>query len=534
MKTSVQKTDFLIIGGGVAGLRAAIELAPAGDVIVLTKDKPTESSTGYAQGGIAVALSDEDEVGIHYEDTIQAGDGLCNEEAVKVLVEEGPDCIHELISWGAEFDREGSRLSFTREAAHSRKRILHSHGDSTGRELERVLIQKVRTFHSVTRYDFAFTLDLIVQDSQCIGASVLIKNEVVHILARSVVLATGGAGQLFERTTNPSIATGDGMAISFRAGAVLEDMEFVQFHPTSFYSLTAPQFLMSEALRGEGALLKNVRGEQFMARYHTMKELAPRDTVARAIVSEMVNSSAMHVFLDLTHLESGFVKKRFPLIYSTCLQFGIDITKKPVPVSPAAHYIMGGVGTNLWGETSVRGLFAAGEVACTGVHGANRLASNSLLEGLVFGARTGKRAMKYAGNVQLKKYAPPSGRTGHALSFDTEGIELTLRQLMWEKVGIIRCRESLEAAQKQLEEWKGLLETDYHSRKELEMKNMLTVAGMIIGAALLREGSIGAHYRSDRRERGKAWSRHTVCHRDQGRRFIHPHRKKDQICAGQK
>jgi L-aspartate oxidase len=258
MKTSIEKADFLIIGGGVAGLRAAIELAPRGRVVVLTKDELSESSTGYAQGGIAVAMSDEDEVGIHYEDTVNAGDGLCNEEAVRILVEEGPDLILDLISWGAEFDKEGSKLSFTREAAHTRKRILHSHGDSTGKELERVLVKKVRTYPSVSRFDFSFTLDLIMEDNKCIGASVLRGKEIVYIFAKAVILATGGAGQLFSRSTNPSIATGDGMAIAYRAGAVLEDMEFVQFHPTSFYSPTAPQFLLSEALRGEGALLENI------------------------------------------------------------------------------------------------------------------------------------------------------------------------------------------------------------------------------------------------------------------------------------
>ncbi len=517
MKSSIEKTDFLVIGGGVAGLRAAIELAPRGRVIVLTKDKITESSTGYAQGGIAVALSDEDEVCIHYEDTIKAGDGLCNEDAVRMLVEKGPGFILELISWGAEFDKEGSKLAFTMEAAHSRRRILHAQGDSTGKELERVLINKVRTFSSVLRYDFAFTLDLIIKDGRCIGASVIRKNETINILAKAVVLATGGAGRLFSRTTNPSIATGDGMAIAYRVGAVLRDMEFIQFHPTSFYSPSAPQFLLSEALRGEGAILKNIRGERFMPRYHPMADLAPRDTVARAIVSEMVKTGAMHVYLDLTHLDKDFIKRRFPLIYSTCLQFNVDITRDLTPVSPAAHYIMGGVKTNMKGETSIKGLFAAGEVACTGVHGANRLASNSLLEGLVYGAETGKTAAQYAenvevpGDIQFTNQPPPA-----LFEAELELIKNSLGPLMWEKVGIIRCRESLTDAKNKLKEWDFVLETDFFGRQGLEIKNMLTAAHLITDAALLREGSIGAHYRSDFKGRGEDWQRHTEYQKERG------------------
>ncbi|MEF9426635.1 MAG: L-aspartate oxidase [Candidatus Mariimomonas ferrooxydans] len=523
METSIKTVDFLIIGGGVAGLRAAIELAPKGSVIVLTKDKSTESSTGYAQGGIAVAISDEDEVRIHYEDTIKAGDGLCMEEAVKILVEEGPECILELISWGAEFDREGSNLAFTREAAHSRKRILHSHGDSTGRELERVLVTKVRTFPSVSRYDFAFTLDLIIDDNRCVGATVRRGNKIINFYAKAVILATGGAGQLFSRTTNPAISTGDGMAIVYRAGAVLEDMEFIQFHPTSFYYPSAPHFLLSEALRGEGAVLRNILKEQFMQRYHRMADLAPRDAVARAIVSEMVKTNTKHVYLDLTHLDKDFVRKRFPLIYSTCLKFKVDISEDLIPVSPAAHYIMGGVKTNLNGETSVPGLFAAGEVACTRVHGANRLASNSLLEGLVFGARTGKSAVKYSKNIKSlnnTKIPVPNQKTTVTNSFDLNGIRNSIRKLMWEKVGIIRCRESLSAAKEQLRELDFILKADFLSRDELELKNMLTAAHLITDSALLREESIGAHYRSDFQDRGINWQRHIACNNYTGVQWV--------------
>ncbi len=521
MASSVKKVDFLVIGGGVAGLRAAIELAPKGSVAVLTKDKPTESSTEYAQGGIAVAMSDEDEVSIHYDDTINAGTGLCNAEAVGIMVEEGPGFIQELISWGAEFDRDGSKLSFTREAAHSRRRILHAHGDSTGRELERVLINKVRTFPSVSRYDFAFTIDLIVDNGRCVGARVLRDNKVINFYSKAVILATGGAGQLYSRTTNPAISTGDGMAIAYRAGAVLEDMEFIQFHPTSFYSLSAPQFLLSEVLRGEGAVLKNIMRETFMPEYHNMADLAPRDTVARAIVSEMVKTKAKHVYLDLTHLDADFVKRRFPQIYSTCLQFNSDITTDLIPVSPAAHYIMGGVKTNLIGETTVSGLFAAGEVACTGVHGANRLASNSLLEGLVFGARAGSSALKYTDSVSIEDSVQPFDKeTTPTDAFDLKDIRNSLRHMMWEKAGIIRCRESLSNAKDRLRQWTPVMNADFLSREGLELKNMLTCAHLIIETALLREGSIGAHYRSDFQEKSEYWQKHIVCRKEKDIRWI--------------
>lgn len=499
-------TDFLIIGSGVAGLRAAIELAPHGKVLIVTKDIPTESSTEYAQGGVAVALSDEDEVGIHYEDTLRAGDGLCREEAVKVLVEEGPERILELISWGAEFDKEGTKLSFTMEAAHTKRRILHAHGDSTGRELERVLLNKVRSFDSVKKYPFAFIIDLIVEDGECLGASVLREGERVTIFSRAVILATGGAGQLYERTTNPPVTTGDGMAIAFRAGAILEDMEFVQFHPTSLYIPGAPNFLLSEAMRGEGAILRNINGEVFMKNYHPQAELAPRDIVSRAIISEMVRTKSSFVYLDLTHINGDFIKKRFPRIYSTCLTCGIDITKEKIPVSPAAHYIMGGVKTDIYGRTNLKGLYAAGEVACTGVHGANRLASNSLLEGLVYGARAGRTAAEEAKG-----------------SYNTDAIERTikevpipvmkeirasLRRLMWEKVGIIRCGESLSIAKARLNEWRYILDMDFNSREGLELKNMLTVAKMISEAAIARKGSVGAHYRSDFPRKDEEWKSH--------------------------
>ena len=529
-----ETVDFLIIGSGVAGLRAAIELAEHGNILVVTKDRPAESSTEYAQGGIAVALSDEDEVGIHFEDTLKAGDGLCRENTVKILVEEGPERILELISWGAEFDREGTKLDFTMEAAHSRKRVLHAHGDATGKELERVLLSKVRSFPSIRKYPFAFTKNLIVMEGECRGAYILRGKEMVALFAKATILATGGAGQVFSRTTNPAVATGDGMAIAFRAGAILEDMEFIQFHPTVLFAPSAPQFLLSEAMRGEGAILRNINKEPFMKEYHPDAELAPRDVVSRAIISQMVRTKSNHVYLDLTHLDSDFLKKRFPRIYATCLQYDVDITKELIPVCPAAHYIMGGLKTDTDGKTSIKGLFVAGEVACTGVHGANRLASNSLLEGLVFGARAGKAAVQYGSQINnnrlqeslrsIKQYeiSPYSrfdklhGETKlRTTNFDIEETRHSLRKLMWERVGIIRCEESLNEARKKLEGWSFILNKTFHTRRELELINTLTVAKLITEASLLRKGSVGAHYRSDFPERGKEWEKHITFRKEE-------------------
>lgn len=501
------QTDFLVIGSGVAGLRAAIELARHGKVVIITKDIPTESSTEYAQGGVAVALSDEDEVSIHFEDTIRAGDGLCRENAVKVLVEEGPARILELIEWGAEFDKEGTKLSFTMEAAHSRRRVLHAHGDSTGKELERVLINKVKTLKNIQRLQFCTAIDLIVEDKRCLGTYALKDSDVIAVYAKATILATGGAGQIFSRTTNPAVATGDGMAIAYRAGAILEDMEFVQFHPTVLFAPSAPQFLLSEAMRGEGAILRNIFKEPFMKNYHPDAELAPRDIVSRAIISEMVRTGSTHVYLDLTHRDSEFIKKRFPRIYATCLRYDLNITRDLIPVSPAAHYMMGGVKTDINGATSIEGLYAAGEVACTGVHGANRLASNSLLEGLVYGYRAGVKAAEEV-KSQESKVKRKIKLLANYPDFDFEEVRTSLRRLMWEKVGIIRCGASLNEAIEKLSEWKYIIEMDFDTRRGLELKNMLTVGFLITRSALERKGSVGAHYRSDFKERGENWQRH--------------------------
>jgi L-aspartate oxidase len=380
---------------------------------------------------------------------------------------------------------------------------------------------------SVTRYAFAFTLDLIVRDNRCVGATVLKEGKIISIFAKIVILATGGAGQLFSRTTNPLISTGDGIAIAYRAGALIVDMEFVQFHPTTLYSPGAPQFLLSEAMRGEGALLKNVKNERFMPGYHDMSELAPRDAVTRAIVSEMVKTKTRRVYLDLRHLDKNFVKKRFPLIYATCLQYDIDITEDMIPVSPAAHYVMGGVSTNTYGETSLKGLFAAGEVACTGVHGANRLASNSLLEGLVFGARVGKKASQSMNKQKrkniLKGFSNEQSRetvTSQVVNYDIEKIRSSLRQLMWNKVGIIRCEKSLSCAERWIHKKDFIINARFQDRRGCELKNMLTVAHLITEASILRKGSVGAHYRSDFKKRDENRQRHTACERGKAAHWL--------------
>ncbi len=509
-------TDFLIIGGGVAGLRAAIELARHGSVLIVTKDAPNESSSEYAQGGIAVALSDEDEISIHFEDTLRAGDGLCRRKAVGILVEQGPSRIRELIAWGAEFDREGAKLAFTQEAAHSKRRILHAQGDSTGREIVRVLVDKVRSSGRVTKLDYAFTCDLLVRRGRCVGALVLQREpqRLITVAAQAVVLATGGAGQLFARTTNPLVATGDGMAMAKRAGAALVDMEFVQFHPTALYLPGAPQFLLSEAMRGEGGRLRNVRGERFMDNYHPSRELAPRDVVTRAIHTEMQRTRTDHVFLDVTHMFDKYLMWRFPRIYRTCKELGIDISREPIPVSPAAHYIMGGVKTNLWGATSVPGLFAAGEAACTGVHGANRLASNSLLEGLVYGERAGLAAARYAARRKRQEHPLLQGKVRKAAapltSSKVKQVRSALKKLLWENVGIVRDRKGLSTALSQLRVWERMLRKPPYKRDALELRNMVSTALLITRSALLRQNSVGAHFRKDFPNKGKNWRRRIV------------------------
>jgi L-aspartate oxidase len=517
---STTEPDFLVIGSGVAGLRAAIELSRHGQVLMLTKGHPLESSSSYAQGGVAVAMSEEDDVAIHLTDTIKAGHGLCRPEAVRVLVEEGPERIQELIAWGAKFDKIGGRFAFAREAAHSRSRILRARGDATGNEMVRVLMAQARRRKRIRWLDHHVTIDLVVSEGRCRGALVLdeVSGSRTVIPAAAVLLTTGGAGQVYSRTTNPPHATGDGMAMAYRAGAVLEDMEFVQFHPTALYLPSSPPFLLSEAIRGEGGRLRNIKGELFMERYHSAGALAPRDIVARAIWSEMAATRSRHVYLDVTHLSPSFVKQRFPTIYSTCLRCDIDITEEWIPVSPSAHYMMGGVKTNLDGATTVPGLYAAGEVACSGVHGANRLASNSLLEGLVFGARAAAAARRENAHVKGHAGRLPTVRDLEPGTLadleDADKLRSSLRRVMWGKVGLVRTGDSLAGALAQLSRWERVVDRSFRTRRDLEVKNLVQVARAIAEAALWRTNSVGAHYRADfPQTKPSSRSRHSLLER---------------------
>jgi L-aspartate oxidase len=499
--------DYLVVGAGVAGLRAAIELASAGSVLVVAKDTLRESSSEYAQGGIAVALSDDDEVSLHEQDTISAGAGLCDPKAVRTLVEEGPGAIQQLIEWGVEFDHDGPRLLFAREGAHSRNRVLHSHGDSTGREIARTLYRKATSLPSISFRSFSAVTDLLVDNDVVCGAVACDAEarHMVRIQSRAVLLATGGLGRVFKQTTNPDVATGDGVATAFRAGAVISDIEFVQFHPTALYVPGAPTFLLTEALRGEGAYLLNAAGERFMVRYDAKGELAPRDIVSRSMVAEMARTSAP-VSLDLRHLGAEFVRDRFPRVYQTCLRHGVDITAAPVPVHPAAHYAMGGVKTTLDGRTNLKRLYSAGEAACTGVHGANRLASNSLLEGLVFGARAGSAMREWNGPMTLRGGIP------EPMTFP-ELTEEAIRELTWKHCGISRCAEGLREAVDVLGS-AAEVSASHPSRPQFELRNIHTVALLIARSALAREESRGGHYRTDFPETREEFRRHSSVRKD--------------------
>ena len=509
--------DFVVIGSGIAGLRAAIALAPVGRVLILTKAEPTESNTGYAQGGIAVALAgDDDSPSLHAADTIKAGDGLCDESAVRVLVEQGPPYVQELVDWGTRFDRDADgHLSRGREAAHSVRRVLHA-GDATGREIARVLWTRVSSLPSVETANHALVTELLVEDGRCAGVRFYDQQGFPRdARARATLLATGGAGQVFRHTTNPRVATGDGVALGFHAGARVADLEFVQFHPTALNAPGAPRFLISEALRGDGGRLINGRGQAFMTRYHPDGDLAPRDVVARSIMREM-DMTGGSVFLSLTHLDPAYVTRRFPTIADMCRQVHLDLARDPIPVSPAAHYVMGGVNTDQWGRTSLPGLFAAGEVACTGVHGANRLASNSLLEGLVFGARAANAMQQPSAVAPI---GPDRRHAGHHAPSTGRSSPLTtteVRDLMWKSVGLFRTREGLEDAVAKLEasyaaHHDALANARADDGDAWKQFNLVTVARLIARAALERLESRGAHYRDDFPERDDIhWKAHVV------------------------
>jgi len=506
------RADFLVVGSGVAGLWTALRLAEQGSVALVTKDRLLESSTFYAQGGIAVALYPEDSPQEHLADTLDAGAGLCDEPAVEVLTREGPRLIERLVAMGAQFDMAGDRFALTREAAHRSNRILHADGDATGREVESCLAGQARKVERIRPHERVFVRDLLLRENRsCAGvlATDLALRRDVLIRARATVLATGGIGEVFGITTNPPVTTGDGIALAFRAGAAVQDLEFVQFHPTALALPGAPHFLISEAARGEGAVLRNHQGERFMPKYHPAAELAPRDIVSRAIWQEMQETGQRHVLIDFTALDPALVARRFPTIAARCLEYGKDLTREPVPVAPAAHYLMGGVATDLHGRTTAPSLYACGECASCGIHGANRLASNSLLDGIVFGDRCAEAMFG----------EPPHDADGpvflagpfDAGSLGPRNLRAAVHDCTWRNVGLIRSAASLEAARNQARTW---LRRPPVSEGDIEVGNMALVAFLIATAALARTESRGAHFREDYPSlQDPTWRKHIVLQR---------------------
>ncbi len=513
--SQVDRTDFVVVGAGVAGLRAAIELASQGEVLVVTKESLGESNTHYAQGGIAVATEGREDVALHLEDTVGAGDGLVFRPAAELLVQEGPGRVAELIDWGAAFDRENhnpqGELLRTREAAHSRPRILHANGDATGAEISRSLVAHAREIarsHCRIRFaEWTMATGLVVEGGRVVAVDLLdAQNVSRRVGVRAVLLASGGAGQVYSDTTNPAVATGDGIAIAAQAGAELADMEFYQFHPTALSLPGVPRFLLSEALRGEGAYLRNDCGERFMERYHAQLELAPRDVVARAIAREGMGANPADsrlVYLDMRHVTGIDLTVRFPGISRFLATHGLSLQTDLIPVRPAAHYMMGGIRTDLDGRTTLQGLYAAGEAACTGVHGANRLASNSLLEGLVFGARVAGAIL--ADDSGFSQTAATAAATVLGLGDEetslVEALIGRLQRSMWAHAGLLREETTLRQGIAELTEialaLRQLNENGRGSRRLFEANALASVAGSILRAALARTESRGAHFRND-------------------------------------
>jgi L-aspartate oxidase len=501
-------TDVLIVGSGIAGLRAALEIPADLNVIVVSKDVLAQSNSAYAQGGIAGAMDPVDDTSSHAADTMAAGKGLCDEKIVDLVVGEAPERIQELIEWGANFDIENGGLALTQEGGHSHRRVVHALGDATGKEVMRALIDKARTLPNAEFWERTFIIDLLTQAGRCCGAIVWNRGHGKTIIwAKQTILATGGAGQVFRETTNPSIATADGHAVAFRAGAVVRDMEFMQFHPTVLYIAGSSRHLITEAVRGEGAYLRDCTGYRFMGDYSPQFELAPRDEVSHAIAVQMDRTRHSCVYLDLSHIDPKLVRERFPHIGKVCADFGLDITRDLIPVRPGAHYMIGGAVIDAEGRTTVPGLWAAGEVTSSGLHGANRLASNSLLEGLVFGRRFGRRCGKGAA---LLAAGQPDNFAALPLESDWprgphDNDELNLLDLrnslgseMWRDVGIRRERAGLESAERQVEFWTGYVAArEFTDPSGWELQNMLLVSRLMITGALARQESRGTHFRKD-------------------------------------
>lgn len=517
---SLLKTDVLVVGSGAAGLMATINLDPSLDVVLLSKRHFNEGSTNYAQGGVACVIDGEDSLESHVEDTHYAGDGLCDSEPVKVLVSEGPKVIGRLLDW-MDFDRNSrGDLRLGHEGAHSHRRILHAGGDKTGSEIQKALGQEVLKRKKLKSLANHRLVELLKNSKgRCVGAHVVNSStgEGMVVLARAVVLATGGISQIYQESTNPVTSSGDGVSAAFELGATIRDPEFVQFHPTALFIAGAPRFLISEAVRGEGAILRNGEGEAFMKDVHSMAELAPRDVVSRAIAKEMIEKEDGCAFLDLTHLKSDKMMNRFPTITACCSRFGIDISKQWIPVRPAAHYSMGGVQTDLDGQTDIPGLYACGEVASTGVHGANRLASNSLLEALVFGQRVGKAisADELPKLTNPRPKLPPPADPPPVL--DPDDLIRTLRSQMWRRVGVFRTQQRMEKVDKRLREWIRLEHGDRgFSESSDALRHLINNAFLVNHGALLREESRGAHYREDfpRRDDVNFKAHTTIRHKD--------------------
>jgi L-aspartate oxidase len=520
-----QFTDVLVIGGGVAGLRAAIAAVDFGaDVVLLTKDTIGESNTWYAQGGIAAVLQPADSYESHIDDTEKAGAGLCDDDAVKVVIQEGPRRVLELLSWGAHFDKQAGNaydLAFTLEGGHSFARIVHAYGDATGKELAQTLINTVRGREKIRISERSFAIDLLTDENRCLGALALIDGHIHIIWAKRTILASGGAGQLYRESTNPKIATGDGHAMAYRAGATLKDMEMMQFHPTTLYVAGASRALITEAVRGEGAHLVDRNGHRFMPHYHPDAELAPRDVVSRAIVEQIRKTHFTHVYLDVRHLQAGQFRERFPQLAKLLAEFDIDSSKDLIPIHPAAHYMVGGVAVDLIGRSTLSDLYAVGEASCSGLHGANRLASNSLLEGLAFGARAGEDAAQAAREdkssfpLKLEHRIPQSTKT----ELDINDVKSSLRSLMWRNVGIEREGQRLIETRDIISFWTRYVMDKTFVPAHLgpaasagwEVQNMLTACALMSTAAHTRTESRGVHFRTDYAQRDDAhWRLHLL------------------------